>query len=162
MTQQLAFGDPDPEPEPPAWSALTLYRLCTIPRVGATSPLRLARAFPRGWDQMAAATPTQLAEVAPRSGAAALAGTVEPDLDLPDVDLPDGSWQVIGHFDPDYPAGLRELTDADLRELGLTLGHRKRLLRAIAALGCDGTGEAAARDASGAAQTGRAGRRRPV
>jgi len=30
---------------------------------------------------------------------------------------------------------LRELTDADLRELGLNLGDRKRLLRAIAALG---------------------------
>jgi hypothetical protein len=30
---------------------------------------------------------------------------------------------------------LRDLTDADLRELGLNLGDRKRLLKAIAALG---------------------------
>jgi hypothetical protein len=29
---------------------------------------------------------------------------------------------------------LRDLTDADLRELGLNLGDRKRLLKAIAAL----------------------------
>ena len=29
---------------------------------------------------------------------------------------------------------LRELTDADLKELGLNLGDRKRLLKAIAAL----------------------------
>ena len=30
---------------------------------------------------------------------------------------------------------LGDLTDADLEKLGVTLGHRKRLLRAIATLG---------------------------
>ena len=35
---------------------------------------------------------------------------------------------------------LRELTDADLKELGLNLGDRKRLLRAIAALDTELTG----------------------
>ena len=34
---------------------------------------------------------------------------------------------------------LRELTDADLKELGLNLGDRKRLLKAIAALDPEGT-----------------------
>jgi class 3 adenylate cyclase len=34
---------------------------------------------------------------------------------------------------------LRELTDADLKELGLNLGDRKRLLKAIAALDLEGT-----------------------
>jgi hypothetical protein len=34
---------------------------------------------------------------------------------------------------------LRELTDADLKELGLNLGNRKRLLKAIAALDPEGT-----------------------
>jgi len=33
------------------------------------------------------------------------------------------------------PDILADLTDADLAELGVTLGNRKRLLRAIAALG---------------------------
>ena len=36
----------------------------------------------------------------------------------------------------DIDAGvLGDLTDADLEKLGVTLGHRKRLLRAIAGLG---------------------------
>ena len=34
---------------------------------------------------------------------------------------------------------LRELTDADLKELGLNLGDRKRLLKAIAALDAEST-----------------------
>jgi SAM domain (Sterile alpha motif) len=34
---------------------------------------------------------------------------------------------------------LRELTDADLKELGLNLGDRKRLLKAIAALDAETT-----------------------
>ncbi|HET6469684.1 MAG TPA: AAA family ATPase [Geminicoccaceae bacterium] len=38
---------------------------------------------------------------------------------------------------------LTELTDEDLRELGLSLGHRKRLLKAIRELGGTDTGEAA-------------------
>ncbi len=46
---------------------------------------------------------------------------------------------------------LLELSDADLRELGIPLGHRKRLLRAIAALSSasqeDAAGSAAARNA---------------
>ena len=37
---------------------------------------------------------------------------------------------------------LPDLTDSDLNQLGLPLGHRKRLLKAIAALG---TGETAAK-----------------
>jgi SAM domain (Sterile alpha motif) len=38
---------------------------------------------------------------------------------------------------------LRELTEADLEKLGVRLGHRKRLLRAIAALGDAATNESA-------------------
>jgi SAM domain (Sterile alpha motif) len=48
--------------------------------------------------------------------------------------------QGLGHHAEAFAANgiagdiLRELTDADLKELGLTLGDRKRLLKAIAAL----------------------------
>ena len=48
--------------------------------------------------------------------------------------------QGLGHYAKVFAengiAGdiLRELTDADLKELGLNLGDRKRLLKAIAAL----------------------------
>jgi hypothetical protein len=46
----------------------------------------------------------------------------------------------LGHLAPAFRAHsiaadvLRELTDADLKELGLNLGDRKRLRKAIAAL----------------------------
>jgi class 3 adenylate cyclase len=56
----------------------------------------------------------------------------------------------LGHWAEAFAANgiagdvLRDLTDADLRELGLNLGDRKRLLKAIAAL--------AAADRAGAAE----------
>ena len=46
---------------------------------------------------------------------------------------------------------LPELTDADLRELGLPLGPRKKLLRAIGALVSDEGGVAAEQDVAGEA-----------
>ena len=45
---------------------------------------------------------------------------------------------------------LGELTDDDLKELGLTLGHRKKLLKAIAALRSDDATEALSADMPGA------------
>jgi hypothetical protein len=54
--------------------------------------------------------------------------------------------QGLGHHAEAFAANgiagdvLRDLTDADLRELGLNLGDRKRLLKAIAALAADGPG----------------------
>jgi class 3 adenylate cyclase len=48
--------------------------------------------------------------------------------------------QGLGHYAEAFAQNgiaddiLRELTDADLKELGLNLGDRKRLLKAIAAL----------------------------
>ena len=51
---------------------------------------------------------------------------------------------------------LPDLTDGDLNQLGLPLGHRKRLLKAIAALG---TGETAAKPPS-SADVAAGGRRR--
>jgi hypothetical protein len=46
---------------------------------------------------------------------------------------------------------LSELTDADLKELGLTLGHRRLLLKAIQ--GLEATGRPAAADAASPAAT---------
>ena len=56
---------------------------------------------------------------------------------------------------------LPDLTDGDLGQLGVPLGHRKRLLKAIAALG---TGETAAKPASPAPASSPAGvaERRPI
>ena len=53
---------------------------------------------------------------------------------------------------------LRELTDADLKELGLNLGDRKRLLKAIAALDAGayagpGRGRLSNRDAGGSSRS---------
>jgi class 3 adenylate cyclase len=56
---------------------------------------------------------------------------------------------------------LPDLTDGDLGQLGVPLGHRKRLLKAIAALG---TGETAAKPSSPAPASSPAGvaERRPI
>jgi class 3 adenylate cyclase len=54
---------------------------------------------------------------------------------------------------------LGDLTDADLEKLGLTLGHRKRLLKAIASLGA---AEPAAKPTSPAPQQSSAAERRPI
>ena len=55
---------------------------------------------------------------------------------------------------------LPDLTDSDLNQLGLPLGHRKRLLKAIAALG---TGETAAKPPSSATSPpGGVAERRPI
>jgi predicted ATPase/class 3 adenylate cyclase len=48
---------------------------------------------------------------------------------------------------------LRELKDDDLKELGLTLGHRKKLLKAIAELRSDDPAEAMSADIPGAPNT---------
>src|SRR5580704_7727025 len=48
---------------------------------------------------------------------------------------------------------LPNLTAEDLKELGVTaLGHRRKLLDAIAALGSDGTGKSPALDAASASK----------
>ena len=53
--------------------------------------------------------------------------------------------QGLGHYAEAFAQNgiasdiLPELTDADLKELGLNLGDRKRLLKAIAALDPEGT-----------------------
>ena len=55
---------------------------------------------------------------------------------------------------------LPDLTDSDLNQLGLPLGHRKRLLKAIAALG---TGETAVKPPSSATSPpGGVAERRPI
>jgi class 3 adenylate cyclase/tetratricopeptide (TPR) repeat protein len=56
---------------------------------------------------------------------------------------------------------LRDLTDADLKELGLNLGDRKRLLKAIAALDA-GTAEARATEPSTASAVPREAERRQL
>ena len=55
---------------------------------------------------------------------------------------------------------LPDLTESDLNQLGMPLGHRKRLLKAIAALG---TGETAAKPPSSATSPpGGVAERRPI
>jgi len=58
--------------------------------------------------------------------------------------------EVFAENDIDFDV-LPELTDQDLKDLGLSLGHRKRLLKAIAALGPE---EPPASSASAAARDG--------
>ena len=50
---------------------------------------------------------------------------------------------------------VRDLTEQDLKDLGILLGHRRKMLRAIAELD-----EAALRQSASSGQTGAAGRRR--
>ena len=50
-------------------------------------------------------------------------------------DLGLGQYESLFHQNDIDPEVLRELTDGDLEKLGLSLGHRKRLLKAIANLG---------------------------
>ena len=58
---------------------------------------------------------------------------------------------------------LRELTDADLRELGLNLGDRKRLLKAVAALDVASTdGRAESADATATPAVPREAERRQL
>ncbi len=60
-----------------------------------------------------------------------------------DEQIPFGTWLAeigLGRYDAIFASNkidfdvIRPLTDADLRELGLTLGDRKRLLQAVARL----------------------------
>jgi DNA processing protein len=87
-------------------TARGLLKLLAQAGIGQRRAQQLAARF-SDWQEMAAASPKELSQVAGKA-AAALSQAPEP---ADEVDLPNGV-RLIGAFDDDYPTPLRALTDA--------------------------------------------------